>query len=114
MQTMKKITKATGKSFIKKNRGALLLATRAKFDAMQDMVVFSSEQQFEPIRPATYFCRDACQYVNVREDNESCLGIAGVWFVGSGGDRCQAYETETHIGYTVWNCCGEWTVAITK
>jgi hypothetical protein len=110
----KRITIATVKSFIRKNRERLLINVSSRFDGMQDMAVDTGMNGFAPIRAETRFCHDTRQYVETSHDNASTMGISGVWFVGSGNNWCNAFETETHRGFTVDNCCGSWTVAVAK
>lgn len=110
--TQKKITIATVKAFIRKNREKLLIKTTSRFDGMTDAVRFEDAPEFVPARNRDYFDRDINKWVDVPETCKSTLGIQGVWFVG--GDWCQAFETETHIGYEVSNCCGSWAVAVAK
>ena len=111
--TQKKITIATVKAFIRKNREKLLIKTTSRFDGMTDSVRFEDEPEFVPARNRDYFDRDTNKWVDVPVTCKSTLGVQGVWFVG-GGDWCQAFETDTHIGYEVSNCCGSWSVAIAK
>lgn len=112
--TSKKITIATVKSFIKKHRASLLINVYSSFDGMQDMVTTTGDHGFHPIRNREWYDRDTGKYVPVPHDNCDSLGICGVWFVNGSRDRCRVYDTPTHTGYTVYNCCGEWTVAISK
>lgn len=109
----KKLTVATVKAFIRKHRdNGLMIETRSKFDAMQDMVD-RCEGGLYPARRATFWDHDTRQDVLVPEDSKNSLGIVGVWFVG-GRDYCTRYETETMQGFEVSNCCGCWRVAIKK
>jgi hypothetical protein len=109
----KKITVATVKSFIKKNRSRLLVEVQSSFDGMQDMVT-RCEGGFREATPRTYWSQDARGYVSVSEDCKNSLGINGVWFVGGSRDSCSRFETETLIGFHIYNCCGSWKVAIAK
>jgi hypothetical protein len=111
--TQTKITVATVKSFIKKNRTSLLLEVKSSFDSMQDMVT-RCEGGFREATPRTYYSQDARGYVAVAEDCKNSLGINGIWFVGGSRDSCSRFETETLIGFEVSNCCGTWKVAIAK
>jgi hypothetical protein len=111
----KKITIATVKSFIRKHRNnGLLIRVASHFNGMSDMVEQIEDDGFTPALSRTYYCHETFGYVEADKNNSSHLGINGVWFVGSGGNRCNVYETETHIGYEVYNCCGNWMVAIAK
>lgn len=98
----RKITKATFKSFIRKNEAKLLVKVRAAFDGMTDGLEFTKVAEFIPARK---LCgRDVC---------ENNCGLAGVWIVGS-RNWFEHYETETHIGIAVSNSCAYFTVAIEK
>ena len=97
----KRITVATVKSFIRKNRANLLVTVKSKFDSMEDMVTYRKGSTFHTAKP------------NGRgEDDKHSLGINGVWFVGR--DLCEAIETDTVRGFEVYNCCGTWQVAVAK
>lgn len=96
----KKITKATFKSFIKKNKEMLFISVESRFDGMSDMV----EQRKGGFKIATF---DA-------GNNDSTLGINGAWLVGSSRDWFTAYENEDFVGINVYNCCGSFTIAILK
>lgn len=64
----KRITRATFKSFVTKNRTNLLIKVTSKFDGMQDMVDSTGEKDFVPVRE--------------RDSNaDNTLGIQGVWLV---------------------------------
>ena len=110
--TAKKITVATVKSFIKKNRAALLVRTKTAFDGMEDGVRECDNREYTPAQCREYYCNETFKYVLVPLDNTHSMGIIGVWFTGR--DRCSAFETETHRGYEVYNCCGNWMVAVAK
>ena len=109
----KKITRATVKAFIKRNRENLLIKVESDFDGMQDMVV-SVEDTFTPAEPRKYWDRERGCEVEGNPENQNTMGLVGVWFVGSGRDSCSAYETEFYRGFRVSNCCGSWIVAIAK
>jgi hypothetical protein len=112
--TTKKITVATVKSFIRKNRDSgLLIRVTSHFNGMSDMVEEIENDGFSPIRSREWYCHDTYRYVPYSQDEPNSLGIAGVWFT-RGRDSCSSFENETHKGFTVYNCCGEWTVAIAK
>lgn len=112
--TQKKITIATVKAFIRKNREKLLIKVTSRFDSMVDGVRSTDKEQFTPALDAEYYDRETGEMVKVPSEDRSTAGIHGVWFVCGGGDWCQAFETETHIGYEVSNCCGSWSVAVAK
>ena len=96
--TTKKITKATFKSFIKKNNGKLHILKKSDFDGMQDCVVSVANASFQPVVPANH----------VYENN---LGIQGVWLVGGSRDYFSHYQKNGMIGIEVYNCCGSFVVA---
>ncbi|MCK9369224.1 hypothetical protein M0R04_04735 [Candidatus Dojkabacteria bacterium] len=101
MNATKKITKATFKSFVKKNTGKLFVRFDSNFDGMTDCVEFSKNPQFNP---ATL--------------NESLveysLGIQGVWLVNGSRNRFAAYDDGEYVGISYYNCCGSAVVAIKK
>ena len=87
---MKKITRATIKSFINKNE--IYLKTKSKFDGMTDGCESCYDQSInkaERVEPTKYN-----------------LGIKGAWFVGSSRDYFNAYEENGYTGYEVYNSCG--------
>jgi hypothetical protein len=96
---MAKITKATFKSFVKKNRSNLVIRVKSKFDGMSDMCEATGETAFTPVLEA-----------DRTFDNN--LGIQGVWLVGTGGDYFTAYEQNGVKGIEVYNCCGQFVVGV--
>jgi hypothetical protein len=88
-----KITKATLKSFVKKNLPNLLISKRSSFDGMVDGVVASSDKSFQPIRLGAGHI-------------ENTLDIHGVWLVGSSRDYFTAYDDGRFKGIEVSNSCG--------
>lgn len=94
----KKITKATVKSFIRKNRQDLLINVKSRFDGMVDGVM--------PVESAFATAKQTDRHI------ERTLGIAGAWFVGGGDDRFEAYEENGFKGYVVYNCCGSFILAV--
>ena len=95
----KKITRATFKSFIKKNTGKLFVNVKSRFDGMTD----------------------GCESVNggfsaaiATDDHaEHTLGISGLWLVG-GRDWFSSYEDDKFTGIEYSNCCGRGIVAVAK
>ena len=75
---MAKITKATFKSFVKKNRANLLINVKSSFDGMVDGCV-SHNGGFT----------SAVEAEHIHENN---LGIQGVWLVGGSRDYFTAFE----------------------
>jgi hypothetical protein len=97
---MKKITIATVKSFIKKNKDILLINVKSRFDGQVDGVE-DGKDGFKAIRISERF-------------NSHTLGILGVWFTPSTRNWCQAYEDEFYTGFRVDNCVGCFVVAVPK
>lgn len=108
----RKITVATVKAFIRRNRHRLLVNTRSTFDGMQDMVVANDRQGWAPAEVATQYDEKTGEFVPVNEDSPRSLGLQGIWFVGDSGDRCQRVEKDGVHGYEVNNCCGSWQVGV--
>lgn len=98
---MAKITKATFKSFIRKNQGRLQIKVKSDFDGMVDCVM-PVNGSFKPVQP------------DERVFRENTQGIAGLWLVGDGGDRFYHYEDAQHVGIEYYNCCGSGIVAVQK
>jgi hypothetical protein len=97
----KKVTKATFKSFIKKNRASLLIMVSSRFDGMTDCCESTGDKDFTAALDSDRF-------------EEHTIGIQGVWLVGGGRDWFFTFETETHIGIEYSNCCGSGAIAIAK
>jgi hypothetical protein len=98
-----RITLATIKSFIRKNRESLLINCKSSFDGMVDCVMPTDENGFtKALNP------------DEGRNFENCLGIHGAWFVLGGGDRFYPYEDESFKGYEVYNCCGRFILATSK
>ena len=109
---MKKATRATFKSFVKKNRSELLIKCESHFNGMTDCV----EQIKDEFTPAVdvgmgYSHPDGEEYDRTSKNN---LGIQGVYLVLGGRDYIDRFETDTLIGLSVYNCCGSFSVAIKK
>ena len=96
----KKITKATFKSFVKKNRDNLLVMVKGSFDGMIDGFSYNRDAGFQAARDTNMI--------------ENTLGIAGVWLVNGGNDYFSAYEDENYVGIKLYNCCTSMIVAIEK
>jgi len=104
--TTKKITLATVKSFINKNRDNLLINVKSSFDGMTDCC----ESLHEGFIKAK---ADKTQSLNSDYRNAT-QGIEGAWFVGRSNDYCTPYETGTLKGIEVYNSCGCFILAIEK
>ena len=83
---IKKITKATVKSFIRKT-DKLFIEKRSSFNGMSDMVEFNENSKL------------------IETSKEDVLAIGGVRIVG--GDLYKFIETDTHYGISIYNCCGD-------
>lgn len=95
-----KTTKATIKSFIKKNEGRLFINVRSSFDGMIDGLSYYHDG-FTKAEKDTY---------NVR----NTLGINGAWFVNGSRDYFTPYNENGYFGYCVSNCCGHFILAVKK
>lgn len=123
---MKKITKATFKSFLKKNEGKLFIQTKASFDGMSDCVEYipSKQCRFTPLQKATVKDTDyqyALEQGHSREEieayvfsNKYTLGYKGIWLVNNSGDYFNAFDNGEFEGIEVDNCCGSYIIAIPK
>ena len=87
-----KITKATFKSFIKKNKKTLQVWIQAEFDGMTDCVQ-SIRGSFEPMQDS-------------EEWPEHNLGIKGIWLVNGGRDYFSKFEENGMVGIKYFNSCG--------
>lgn len=106
MNTNKKITLSTVKSFIRKNREHLYINVKSSFDGMTDGVeqlhngfVKTEQDKTESLNSSYY---------------KSTQGINGAWFVGSSRDYFTAFENENFKGYEVSNACGCFILSIQK
>jgi hypothetical protein len=99
---MSKVTKATFKSFLRKNSEKLLVREESSFDGMVDCVERIKNPQFLPTKPASINCQ------------ENTCGIAGIWLVGGSRNTFSVYEDDQYFGYHYYNCCGSGTVVIKK
>ena len=95
----KKTTLATLKSFIRKNREALYISVKSQFDGMYDSVMPVENKGFHPAQTAGAGMIDRT------------LGISGAW-VCTSGNYITPYDNGSFQGYSVWNCCGEFVLAI--
>jgi hypothetical protein len=99
MQAAKKITKATFKSFLKKNPGKIYVKTRTRFDGMTDGIEDCQDQGWSLARAADHTF-------------ENNLGIAGVWLVGGSRNYFREVKEENFTGIDVYNCCGHFMVGV--
>jgi hypothetical protein len=95
MTTTKRITRATIKSFIKKNfeAGNLYAKSESRFDGMTDCVQDSQNQETRKID-------------SIDMSKEYNFGINGIWLVGQSRDGFYAYENEKYQGFEIYNSCG--------
>lgn len=96
----KKITLATLKSFVNKNKEQLYLKVESSFSGMTDMV----ETIEQPFSKAEAYDGNL----------KNTLGFRGIWLVGSSRDYIKTFENDTFKGFAVSNCCGDFLVAIKK
>ena len=108
----KRITIATVKSFIRRNRASLLVRVKSCFDGMDDCVRDNADSEFAPAVAREWYCHDTQKFFACSPEHKETLGLVGVWFTGR--DTCEKLETEEFFGYRVRNCCGTWFVAIAK
>lgn len=95
---MKKITRATFKSFINKNRDNLFIKVKSNFNSSVDGVEFVANQ-FDRI-------------VSADIEFSNNYGIQGVWLVGTvGGNSFTQYESDDFVGISVYNSCGSFVIA---
>lgn len=98
-----KITLATIKSFINKNRANLYINCKTSFDGMTDCVMPTGDGNFEIAKTP-----------KAESNHINKLGIQGAWFVLRGGDCFIKYENEKFTGFEVYNSCGSFILAIPK
>lgn len=98
--TKKRVTRATVRAFINKNRDRLEINVRSAFDGMVDGCVVCNGG-----------FRKAVAAERVFANNE---GIAGAWFVGRSRDYFTAYDDGVREGFEVSNSCGYFILAVTK
>lgn len=94
---MSKITKATFKSFIRKNPD-FKIKISSEFDSMTDGIQ-QVNSGFNKAVAATYPL-----------DNN--LGFQGIWLVGGSGNYFREYNAGGMKGIEVHNCCGTFVVAV--
>lgn len=97
-----KITKATLKSFIRKNEGKLYINVHSSYDGMVDCVT-ECRGDFTPIREAV-----------TKFAGNNNLGIAGLWLVDGSRNWFTEYDSKEFIGIHIFNCCGSSTLAVKK
>lgn len=95
---MTKITRATVKSFIKKNFDNLYINRKSRFDGSVDCVM-----------PVKGGFKKVCA---TDWHEKYTLGVEGAWFVGNSRDSFSEYEKEGYKGIEVYNCCGSFILAV--
>ena len=96
-----RITLATIKAFIRKNRENLYIDVKSTFDGMVDCVMPCGDGAFtKALTPDDGY------------NHQNKLGIQGAWFVLGGGDRFYPFEKDGFKGYEVYNCCGTFILAV--
>lgn len=93
-----KITRATFKSFVSKNKENLLVKVLSDFDGMVDCVT-EVKDSFTPATKSIL-------------DEKYTLGIKGIWLVGCSRDWFTEYKENNLEGIKVGNCCGSFVVAV--
>lgn len=96
---MKKITLATVKSFIKKNRENLYISFQSHFDGMIDCVTSSNNKTFQKAEMT-------------EEHGKYSQGVKGAWFVGQSRDYFTCFANDGFEGIEVSNSCGSFILAI--
>jgi len=96
----KKITLATAKAFVTRNRNNLFVKVTSDFDGMTDCVQ-SVEDTF---KPATF----------IDDTNHYLCGISKVYIVGSSRDYFRLYEGLNYVGIVVSNSCGSSILVTSK
>jgi hypothetical protein len=97
----KRITLATIKSFIRKNKENLFIRTTRSYDLIESFSKTSDNLNFRPIESTDL----SIQYT---------LGIKDVWIAGQGRDGFLAYENDKYIGYDIYNVCHAFNLVIKK
>lgn len=102
---MKKITRTTIKSFLKREikNNNLYTKTLSNFDGMTDSVTHLQSSDFHKADPQDFDL-----------DKKYNFGLAGLWLVGSSRDYFTPYADDTYIGYTISNACGSSIVAMKR
>lgn len=95
-----KITLATVKAFVRKNKGSIYINNRSSFDGMIDGMAYSNNGFVKAQK--------------TERNLDKTLGIDGAWFVGSSRDYLTKYQTEALEGIEVSNACGNFILAINK
>lgn len=88
----KKITRASLKAFIKRNKGNLYVNHKSTFDGMVDGCVGLNKRW---------------QKAKSTDKNlEHSLGVEGLWLVGSSRDYFTLHNQDGFVGIAISNSCG--------
>ena len=98
----KRITLATIKAFVNKNRKDLFILVETRFNGMSDCV---EGVKSVPIKAKEETRESMIKYT---------LGIKGAWFVGNSRNYFETYEDDVFKGYSVSNCCGSFKLGVIK
>ena len=93
-----KTTKATIKSFARKNNGNLFINIKSSFDGMVDGCTSYNDG----------FVRAESTDDNIK----NTMGIDGAWFVNNSRDYFSPYNENGYTGYEILNCCGKFILAV--
>jgi hypothetical protein len=85
----------------KKNQGKLYIKNLSDFDGMVDCVMPCDDKGFK-----------LAQAPELGRNHENCLNIRGAWFVLHGGDRVYEFSDGQFEGYEIYNCCGNFFLAV--
>lgn len=100
MTTSTKITKATFKSFIKKNIANLYVLQESTFDGMTDCVQFTK---------STF-----SKAVITDKLNTYNFSVDSVWIVGGSSNYFSTFDDGQFVGISYSNACGSGVIAIKK
>ena len=98
---MRKYTKTTFKTFLKKNAGKLWIKNLSHFDSMEDGVRESTTKEYRPVTQT-----------DIPDADNNTYGINGAWLVGSGRDYFSMMYDAGFTGIRVDNCCGAFIIAV--
>jgi len=103
LSKVKKITLATFKGFVNRNRENLMIRCESSFSGMSDMVERNDNASFTKAVPCG------------RMPEKNTLGVRGIWLVARNSrDYFYTFESATMVGISVINACGSFVVAVNK
>ena len=114
LRNTKKITLATLKAFVRRNKDKLYIQVETKFDGMVDCVMPVDDKNFSKVEPAGIVLENEIAGKDGWTHRNYDLGITGLWLVGSSRDTFQEHEDSQFYGINVYNSCGECVVAVKK